>query len=66
MVGNRATSKCDIVTTNPVIGGDIYFGDGPYKSVDDAKLARSTINVCPKEAPPAAECAAGCDKDKKN
>ena len=66
VVGNRATSKCDIVTQNPVIGGDIYFGDGPYKSIDDAKLARSTIKVCPKEVPPAAECGAGCDKNKTN
>jgi hypothetical protein len=48
VVGNNATNKCDIVTTNPVIDGNIWFGDGPYKSKDDAKLARSTINVCPK------------------
>jgi hypothetical protein len=55
VVGNHATSKCEIVTSNPVIngpvGGNIWFGDGPYKSLDDAKLARSTINVCPKESP---------------
>ena len=47
VVGNRATSKCEIVTSNPVInaqvGGNIWFGTGPYKSLDDAKLARSTI-----------------------
>ncbi|MBS0531073.1 MAG: hypothetical protein JSS22_17025 [Proteobacteria bacterium] len=49
VVGNRATSKCDIVTSNPVINGDIWFSDGPYKSLDDAKLARSTISACPKE-----------------
>jgi hypothetical protein len=49
VVGNHATNKCDIVTKNPVIDGDIWFGDGPYKSKDDAKLARSTINVCPKD-----------------
>jgi hypothetical protein len=48
VVGNRATNKCQIVTKNPVIDGDIWFGDGPYKSKDDAKLARSTINACPK------------------
>ena len=48
VVGNRATNGCDIVTRNPVIDGDIWFGDGPYKSKDDAKLARSTINACPK------------------
>lgn len=49
VVGNRATNKCDIVTSNPVINGDIWFGDGPYKSLADAKLARSTIRACPKE-----------------
>jgi hypothetical protein len=48
VVGNHATNGCDIVTKNPVIDGDIWFGDGPYKSKDDAKLARSTINACPK------------------
>jgi len=48
VVGNRATNGCDIVTKNPIIDGDIWFGDGPYKSKDDAKLARSTINACPK------------------
>ena len=58
VVGNRATSKCDIVTTNPVInaqvGGNIWFGSGPYQSLDDAKLARSTISSCPAaEEPPA-------------
>jgi len=49
VVGNHATSGCDIVSSNPVIGGDIWFGDGPYKTLDDAKLARSTIPACPKE-----------------
>ena len=52
VVGNRATSKCEIVTSNPVInaqvGGNIWFGSGPYRSLDDAKLARSTIGACPK------------------
>jgi len=51
VVGNRATGKCEIVTSNPVInaqvGGNIWFGTGPYKSNDDAKLARSTIPHCP-------------------
>ena len=55
VVGNRATGKCDIVTSNPVIGGGsaydkgggYSFGDGPYKSKDDAKLARTTIDICP-------------------
>ncbi|MCA1425276.1 MULTISPECIES: hypothetical protein [Bradyrhizobium] len=51
VVGNRATGKCAIVTSNPVIIGDIWFGDGPYKSKADAKLARSTIRVCPPVTP---------------
>ena len=29
----------------------IWFGDGPYKSKADAKLARSTIRVCPAPTP---------------
>jgi hypothetical protein len=51
VAGNRATSKCDIVTSNPVVGGDgnVWFGDGPYKTLEDAKLARSTIRACPKD-----------------
>jgi hypothetical protein len=61
VVGNRATSKCDIVTRNPVIFGyaaydgsshGFWFGDGPYRSLDEAKLARSTIGVCPKDNSP--------------
>jgi hypothetical protein len=51
VVGNRATNKCEIVTSNRVVIGDIWFEDGPYKSLDDAKLARSTIRACP--TPPA-------------
>lgn len=51
VVGNRATGKCNIVTSNPVIIGDIWFGDGPYKSKADAKLARSTISACPAPTP---------------
>jgi len=51
VVGNRATSKCEIVTSNPVVHGDIWFADGPYKSRADAKLARSTIGACPKPSP---------------
>jgi len=57
VVGNRATQRCDIVTSNPVIYGlDAYnhgywFGSGPYRSRDDAKLARSTITACPKVDP---------------
>ncbi|MGY8667927.1 hypothetical protein Q3C01_36970 [Bradyrhizobium sp. UFLA05-109] len=59
VVGNRATGKCEIVTSNPVIIGDIWFGDGPYKSKADAKLARSTIRACPRPD-------AGEDKDDDN
>jgi hypothetical protein len=51
VVGNGATGKCEIVTSNPIIIGDIWFGDGPYNSKDDAKLARSTISACPKPDP---------------
>jgi hypothetical protein len=51
VVGNRATGKCNIVTSNPVIIGDVWFGDGPYKSKADAKLARSTIRACPAPTP---------------
>jgi hypothetical protein len=47
VVGNRATNSCQIVTSNPYIFGDIWFGDGPYRSLADAKLARSTIGACP-------------------
>jgi hypothetical protein len=65
VVGNRATGKCDIVTSNPVIGGGsaydngggFSFGSGPYKSSDDAKLARSTIGVCPPPEPEKASAA---------
>jgi hypothetical protein len=58
VVGNRGTNTCEIVTSNPVInaqvGGNIWFGSGPYRSLDDAKLARSTIRSCPAvEEPPA-------------
>lgn len=49
VVGNRATGKCQIVTSNPIVDGDIWFGDGPYQSEDDARLARSTIGACPKD-----------------
>lgn len=55
VVGNRATNRCEIVTTNPVIGGDIWFADGPYRSRSDAKLARSTIGPCPNKQQDPAE-----------
>jgi len=61
VVGNQTTERCDIVSSNPVIFGlPIYgpggahaywFGDGPYKSKDEAKLARATIRACPLEPP---------------
>ena len=59
VVGDRATGQCDIVTSNPVInaqvGGNIWFGTGPYKSTDDARLARSTIPQCPAAPEPPAQ-----------
>ena len=54
VVGNRATDKCEIVTSKPIVIDDIWFEDGPYQSLEDAKLARSTIDACP-EKDPAAE-----------
>ena len=47
VVGNRKTNRCEIVRQNPIIDGDLWFEDGPYKSKDDAKLAITTIRVCP-------------------
>ena len=59
VVGNGATGRCDVVTSNPVInsqvGGNTTFGSGPYRSLDDAKLARSTIPQCPAAEEPPAE-----------
>jgi hypothetical protein len=52
VVGNGADHTCQIVTSNPVIEPNPNsFGSGPYQSRDDARLARSTISVCPKEEP---------------
>jgi hypothetical protein len=49
VVGNGAAHTCEIVTSNPVIDNSVNsFGTGPYQSRDDARLARSTIGVCPK------------------
>jgi hypothetical protein len=44
--------KGDIVTSNPVIGGDggIWFGDGPYQSLDHARLACSTSPAARKKS----------------
>jgi hypothetical protein len=53
VVGNSATGKCEIVTSNPIVTGDIWFEDGPYRSLSDAKLARSTIGACPEKDPSA-------------
>jgi hypothetical protein len=52
VVGNRATNRCEIVTSNPVVDGDIWFADGPYRSLSDAKLARSSIGPCPNKQDP--------------
>jgi hypothetical protein len=55
VVGNGAVHSCEIVTSNPVIDySPGSFGSGPYQSRDDARLARSTISVCPKEDPASA------------
>jgi hypothetical protein len=55
VVGNHGTKRCEIVTSNPVIDYTvIWFGSGPYQSLDDAELARSTISACPRENPASA------------
>ena len=46
VVGDHATSRCEIVTRNPVVIGDIWFEDGPYGSPQRAKLTHSTIGAC--------------------
>jgi hypothetical protein len=67
VAGDRTTGKCNILTSQPVTfglpayasGGSeyrTYFTTGPYKSLEDAKLARSTISSCPPPQP-------GDDKD---
>ena len=41
--------KCSIVTSNPVIDGPIgpiLWGSGPYRSLQDAEFAISTIGSC--------------------
>jgi hypothetical protein len=37
------------MTGNPAAAGDIRFEDGPYGSLDDAKLACSTFRACPND-----------------
>jgi hypothetical protein len=50
VIGNRVTNKCGIVTANPILPDSIFwFESGPYKSLNDAKLALSTISACPKQ-----------------
>ena len=62
VAGDRSTGKCNIETSQPVTyglpayesGGSEYktsFTSGPYKSLDDAKLARSGISACPPPDP---------------
>lgn len=47
-VVGSAAKGCWVVEQNPVfyLEGDITFTDGPYRSMDDAKLAMTTISVC--------------------
>lgn len=62
VAGDRSTGKCNIVTSQPVTYGlpayadspdqyKVSFTSGPYKSLEDAKLARSTISACPPPGP---------------
>jgi hypothetical protein len=51
VVGDRATGKCEIVTRNPAVIGDIWLEDGPYGSLNDAKLTRSTTGRLSKRRP---------------
>jgi len=51
VVGNGATNTCEIVTSNPIAIGDIWFEDGLFKSLEDAKLARSTVAACRRRIP---------------
>jgi hypothetical protein len=43
-IGSSAIAR--IVARNPVVIGDIWLEDGPYESLNDAKLVRSTIGAC--------------------
>ena len=58
VVGDRATSKCEIVTSNPVInaqvGGNIWFGTGPYNRSTTPSWPVRPSRRCPAvEEPPA-------------
>ena len=50
VVGNLVTNSCDIVSQTPVVGpdGPLWFGNGPHKSYDEARLAREGISACPR------------------
>jgi len=50
VIANQATNSCEIVTDQPTVDGQITFQDGPYKSLSDAELARSTISQCPNKS----------------
>src|SRR4051794_22905337 len=55
VVGHGATHTCEIVNSNPIIDYNVgSFGTGPYQSASDARLARATINACPKDDPASA------------
>jgi len=60
--GDRISGKCNITTSQPVAFGlpaydgsnpeyRVSWSSGPYKSLDDAKLARSGISQCPPPDP---------------
>ena len=50
VVGNLVTNSCDIVSQTPVVSSDgpLWFGNGPHKSYDEARLARQGISACPR------------------
>jgi hypothetical protein len=41
VVGNRATNQCEIVTSSPVVIGNIRFEDGPYKNPSTMPSSRA-------------------------
>lgn len=52
VVGNLVTNSCDIVSRDPVVSpeGPLWFGNGPYKTYDDARQARQGISACPRSS----------------